>query len=153
MPGLKPRYILSISLTLLFFLLPASAQADEWWYGDFVNQHDAERLIKEGHARPFNCMDAKHGPKTYDAIGSRTDGHECKTLKVVKIPDYEVIILHKLCESFPDEGETQRGAPFKSMEMLLRLEQTGRILAYHRGRIGRHHLPYTNEMSACEWRD
>jgi hypothetical protein len=150
MDRLKLLRPIGISFALLIALVPAGALADEWWYGSYVSEYDTETLLKQGHSRPFDCEKADHGPRTYDSRGSRTRQSECKYTKVTKIPGYEVVILESMCERWVDD---MKYPPAAGTEMLLRLEPEGRVLAYHPYKIGRHHLPSTNEMSACRESD
>ncbi len=140
----------SLPMLIMLALAPSVGAAKEWWQGSFVKEYDTQTLIKEGHARPFNCRDAAAGPKTITAETINTRNIKCKIKEVIKIPNYEVVIIKSICEGWEDGVKYP---PYIGEEMFLRLEPEGRILAYHKGRIGEYHLPYTDELSACEWRD
>lgn len=150
MPQRSLRHSLAFLLPLTVYSVASVAEEKPWWHGSFVGEYTTEILIKQGHARPFNCRDSEFTPLTItvDEISDR--GFSCDITKITKIPNYEIVIINSDCEGWDHDGPAP---PFKSERMFLNLEQTGRMLAYHRGRVGDHHLPYTIEFSACEWRD
>lgn len=150
MPNRSQKFSLALSLQLLVIPAAIAAQDDPWWHGSFVNGHFTEILIKQGHARPFNCRDAETRPLeiTVDEISDH--GSDCRITNLTKIPDYEIVIIKSDCEAW---SEDEQLPSFKDERMFLLLEPTGRMLEYRRDIIGDHHLPHTIEWSACERRD
>lgn len=143
--------MLAISLAVLLYSPAVSGQEDAWWHGTFVTEYDAKALIKEGHARPFNCNDAQHGLTTIDEKTiARSGRSKCKIENITKIRDYEVIIIDSYCKRWEEELILPSS---EGVDMLLRLEPEGRMLSYHSGKVGKYHLPFVIELSACEWRE
>lgn len=150
MPKPILRYVLAFLLHLLIIPPAVADQHEPWWHGSFLSEYLSEDLIKQGHARPFNCRDTESTPLKITADEISGYGFQCVITNVPKIPDYEIVIIKSDCDAW---SEDEQLPSYKDERMFLLLEPLGRMLEYHRGIIGDYHLPFTIELSACEWRD